>query len=333
MSHYLDSGPADKTELLILLALADWANDEGLAFPSKPKLARRARISPRTLQRYLPKLENDGWIDRKQGDGRGHKSLYQLKRKGDIVTPFVDGKGDSVSPFIGVKGDIATPFEADKGRQNDALKGDKIAKNVGPFNSLTVINEPSVKPPYPPNAGDSPETVTLAKLLVLATPISQRNRWNLSDVPDRDWRAGIEAARAESAQNGMSLNDALENLRHCVESQVREVPPERWQYIRGALTNEIYFRERIYRASPETLRSEDYGKSNGTRIVEAMQRIHRRDVATQVARQNGNSAGWKGGPAGIAALSRQSERDAVRAFDNRRMGTVQVHAKRLPDGS
>lgn len=45
---------------LVLLALADQANDEGLCWPSQEKLAPKARQSVSTLRRSLRSLEKWG---------------------------------------------------------------------------------------------------------------------------------------------------------------------------------------------------------------------------------------------------------------------------------
>ena len=59
-----DEAPVEKpTELLVLIALADEANDAGRnAFPSVAKIAKRARCQPRAAKYALRALEADGII-------------------------------------------------------------------------------------------------------------------------------------------------------------------------------------------------------------------------------------------------------------------------------
>lgn len=45
-----------------LLALSDWANDEGVCSPTVQMLATRLSCSERTIQRILSLLKRDGWI-------------------------------------------------------------------------------------------------------------------------------------------------------------------------------------------------------------------------------------------------------------------------------
>jgi hypothetical protein len=46
--------------LLVLLAIADYANKEGIAWPAVSTLAKKTRMSPRNVQRWLRKIEGDG---------------------------------------------------------------------------------------------------------------------------------------------------------------------------------------------------------------------------------------------------------------------------------
>lgn len=48
------------TPLLILIALADWCNDEGYCWPSISKIAKKARLGERGVQKVLKKLQLAG---------------------------------------------------------------------------------------------------------------------------------------------------------------------------------------------------------------------------------------------------------------------------------
>jgi hypothetical protein len=66
------------SELLILLALADWANDDGYCWPTISALATKARLSERAVQQILGRLTTTGRIRRIQGGGRGRANRYQI---------------------------------------------------------------------------------------------------------------------------------------------------------------------------------------------------------------------------------------------------------------
>lgn len=64
------------TVKLVLLALADCANDEGLAWPSITTLARKASVGERTVQRSLVEARSLGLIKREEVTGRGCKYTF-----------------------------------------------------------------------------------------------------------------------------------------------------------------------------------------------------------------------------------------------------------------
>jgi hypothetical protein len=57
-------------ELLVLLASADWANDDAHYWPTIAALAVKARLSERAVQQILGRLITTGRIRRIQGGGR-----------------------------------------------------------------------------------------------------------------------------------------------------------------------------------------------------------------------------------------------------------------------
>lgn len=64
--------------LLVLLALADFAHDDGtMAFPSIKTLAKKARLSDRSVQYALRKLEEDGEIER-TGTHQSGVAIYRV---------------------------------------------------------------------------------------------------------------------------------------------------------------------------------------------------------------------------------------------------------------
>lgn len=92
------------TKKLALLALADWANDEGGSlYPSIAAIAARCSVSERTVQRILRDLAEDGWlmVVGNENGGRRKTRRYQL----DAVRISSSGaaKGDKPSPFRDVE--------------------------------------------------------------------------------------------------------------------------------------------------------------------------------------------------------------------------------------
>ena len=66
---------------MVLLALADNANDEGTdCWPSVGKLVEKCSMSERAVQGHLAALEEDGYIKRHERLGRSNKFTIHLER-------------------------------------------------------------------------------------------------------------------------------------------------------------------------------------------------------------------------------------------------------------
>jgi helix-turn-helix protein len=75
--------------LLVLLALADFANDEGICYPAQHTLAKKSRLSARQVRRVLSDLIASGELSIvRAGRGRGLKTIYRVLGKADNMTAF-----------------------------------------------------------------------------------------------------------------------------------------------------------------------------------------------------------------------------------------------------
>lgn len=79
MSKVWEHAPCRENCLIVLLALADWADDEGVCWPSIQTLADKARIDRRSAQRIIRKLKSDGLISIEEGGGRANQHRYHIK--------------------------------------------------------------------------------------------------------------------------------------------------------------------------------------------------------------------------------------------------------------
>jgi hypothetical protein len=130
MSWVWEHSPAAGTDLLVLLAIADNADDSGgNAWPSIATLGRKCRISPRTVQRSIRKLELDGLLQVDEQGGRGGSNRYRL---------VIDTPRQSVTP---VK---LTPRQNDTGDTSDTPP-------LTPVSPEPSLNRPST--PQPPASG------------------------------------------------------------------------------------------------------------------------------------------------------------------------------------
>src|SRR5690606_40080416 len=76
MSAVFESETLAPTERLIMLALADHADDTGRCYPSISRLGRRTGLSERAVQTNIRKLVNQGYIRVIAGGGKNNTNVY-----------------------------------------------------------------------------------------------------------------------------------------------------------------------------------------------------------------------------------------------------------------
>ena len=85
--------------LLLLLALADFANDEGVCWPAVGTLAKKIRLKKRQTQNLLEKLVKDGSVERlDMGGGKGKASTYRVHWPAPIENETVHSPAQRVQP-------------------------------------------------------------------------------------------------------------------------------------------------------------------------------------------------------------------------------------------
>lgn len=87
MSHVWKNSKQKGTKLLVLLALADFSNDEGISWPSMKTLAKKARTSKRNTQDIIRKLVEEREIELQEGEGPSGVHLYTVIMGGEEISP------------------------------------------------------------------------------------------------------------------------------------------------------------------------------------------------------------------------------------------------------
>lgn len=175
MSRVWDNAAAlEGTQLLMLLALADHANDEGVCWPKMDRLAQKVRVGVRQAQRLVRELEHGGYISVAQGVGRGNPSLVTIlnkceasaekvtsgARKGDMHDTISPIKGDTHDTFSPIKGDAGDTFSEREKVTSGAQKVTSGARK-GDMAPHTRKKQPSLEPSL---------KATISKDLLLETP-------------------------------------------------------------------------------------------------------------------------------------------------------------------
>jgi len=98
MSKVWECADSSGGELLVLLAIADFCNDKGFAWPSVDTLSKKSRLSERQTQRAIRTLKKKGYLNIGMNDGPHGVNLYSihLEEGGDKTTPVtpVAERGD-----------------------------------------------------------------------------------------------------------------------------------------------------------------------------------------------------------------------------------------------
>ena len=123
------SGPSDHGELLVLLALADFANPQGECWPAVATIAEKTRMTDRGVQKILKRLIEAKRISVTVGGGRRNCNLYRILQNPEQETP------NTVHPE---HGSPRTP------EHKPRTRGRETPNRRSPEPSGTV-NEPSVE--------------------------------------------------------------------------------------------------------------------------------------------------------------------------------------------
>ena len=78
MEHVWKNSQQSGTARLLMVALADHANDHGICWPGVERLSRWVNVTPRQVQRLTRKLVADGEIIVQLGAGRGNSNIYVI---------------------------------------------------------------------------------------------------------------------------------------------------------------------------------------------------------------------------------------------------------------
>jgi DNA-binding MarR family transcriptional regulator len=80
MSLVWDATDISPTEKLMLLSLADHANDEGVCYPSAARLAKKTSLSERSVRSCVKRLSDAGWLVVSRNSGPRGCNVFTITR-------------------------------------------------------------------------------------------------------------------------------------------------------------------------------------------------------------------------------------------------------------
>lgn len=198
---------------LVLLKLADNANDQGECWPSIPYLAATCEMAERSVQNHIKWLHEHGflWVERRKSKNGGHQSnIYHLTLERRLRSPLEEDENDE-PPSAENQGKNGAAQGAGSAGANGASLSEVPVQQIRQglsFDSLGVAQplhpEPIIKnlslepiPPYPPTTANSLSPTrtkpigenrigqspidTIASSIILK-PITQSGRISLDDL-------------------------------------------------------------------------------------------------------------------------------------------------------
>jgi len=206
MSDVWEHSPASGSELLLLLAIADFCHDDGTgAWPSIQRLAKRTRQTERNTQLLIRKLSKMGELNVEPGGGRHNTNTYSIPVKGEKISPL---NPEKISPFAG-NGEI----QGTERVKSSVVKGE-IA--VSPDPSGSVIDPSlSVQEGKDARKGNRFEQPTLEAMKLHAAKIGlpdaeaekcwhyyESNGWRVGRNPMRSWASAMINWRKNWQEHG-----------------------------------------------------------------------------------------------------------------------------------
>ncbi|MGK0703694.1 conserved phage C-terminal domain-containing protein [Yokenella regensburgei] len=162
-------------KLLIMLRLADFASDEGIAYPSVATIARQLGAGRSTVITLLGELEKGGWLtkkERRQGQ-RNTSNLYTLnvERLRQAAAGAFSHSPDSERP----KAERSKAEGSDSERTEPAENQGSHGPETGHDPSVNSKPDPSgkSKPPCPVPAEPDPEVVITDHAKLVLTHLNQ----------------------------------------------------------------------------------------------------------------------------------------------------------------
>jgi helix-turn-helix protein len=120
------------SELLLLLAIADNANDQGVAYPSLRTLAKKTRMSRRNVIFLIKKLAESGELRVGIGTGPRRTNTYYVSLP----------NGENFSPRMKSRGENQRRFDGERAVSPEPNTKPKEKKEEKPF-SLSMDNGPT----------------------------------------------------------------------------------------------------------------------------------------------------------------------------------------------
>jgi DNA-binding Lrp family transcriptional regulator len=176
---WADAEDVSEGTLVVLLAMADWAHDDGTGvFPSQKVLAQKARMKERNLRYCLGRLEDSGYIER-IGTRRGGIVEWRILlpvRQSLPRQPSADAPGNTLPTDTSVEPseELKTPLPPPEGElENLSARAERARHGSKRKRDVQALREVHPKPDWYAWAAEHLPSLP-AGLVVIAAGIERR---------------------------------------------------------------------------------------------------------------------------------------------------------------
>lgn len=218
MTRVWDDSPYDGTRLLIHLALADMAHDDGRFFASQAHLADKARCSTEHVRKTIRDMEARGLVAiLEKGSSRGRATVYQLCAN-QVEPPNTVGES-AVTP-TGV-GSSEPPNTV--GDNSPTLTG-QLPNSAPNHSSYALVLDPTTSAaPAAEEIGPGESAARAWWLRQNPRPIGKRSWHALKAVTAAAEERGYDQAQIERALDAIGVVPSMQQM----DRALRGVTPQR----------------------------------------------------------------------------------------------------------
>lgn len=210
------------TDKLVLLALADNANDNGVCWPSVPRIADKASLSDRAVRNSIARLQSDGQIQIEERYGRSNVfTITPVPRAGvhDVqgCTPFTPNPCTSFTPASGAPlHDVPQPLHhvqdtPARGAPTPARGAPiTIKESSGNHQEPSLEGREKISPPVPATTIHPTES-EISRFVMTIKSIYPPPNGRV------DWISGEKAARQAVLNDGATWPELIEGTRRMAE--------------------------------------------------------------------------------------------------------------------
>jgi DnaD/phage-associated family protein len=259
MTRVWASSQQKGSTLLLLLSIADYANERGVAYPSIATLAQKVRMTERNVQKLLGKLAESGELIIKPNAGPAGCNLYR------IVLNTTSNTAPAPSPADCKGGEKFSPPQGENfsgGGEKSGQGGER--QFTGGVNASSP--DPSLEPPIDPSVDDDTRATPTAASSSSSQPpapalvLAEEMPAPTNQPPVRLPAAAVAQAIGRRDPAWLAAKAAYENniglltplLSQRLEEALATYPPEwvpaaiaravtaekrRWDYVEGILRN------------------------------------------------------------------------------------------------